>query len=244
MAQNPPPVKRVKYISGKIAQNVCTTYGSRFNFKEALEVLTGEKPYQRTFTVHREPFTQRSKFLEAATSFRWTSGTNKPVDLTEHEPEVFAGYMQCVYNGTVTLPELPDYMGDNSFKGLIMLYLLANKLNDLTTTNLVMDEIIVLSEKVREIPSSYSITLVYKSTAAGSPLRKLCRDYYVHEAMDWMLEDSDEGEFHFEFLKDVLLEFRRMSSHDTYNDERRKIGCVNREKCYYHQHNDEHPKCP
>jgi hypothetical protein len=132
--------------------------------------------------------------LEAASSARWTSGT-KPVDLTEHEPEVFETYIQCVYYGTVTSPELPSCKGDDSFKGLITLYLLADKLNDIITTNLVADEIIRTSEDLRKVPNSLCVTLAFDSTVAGSPLRKLCRDYYAHEAAVGVLEGIEEGMF-------------------------------------------------
>jgi hypothetical protein len=143
------------------------------------------------------------------------------------------------------MPELPKYAQDNgSLRPLVRLYLLADKLNDIITTNLVMDEIIRLSDELLRVPCSKFVTLAYTSTVVGSPLRKVCRDYYVHEVVDWVLEVSDEGEFPFEFLKDVLVEFRRISSHNTLDVERRKIFCVDREKCYYHQHDNEHPKCP
>src|SRR4051812_24238625 len=72
MADGPPPAKRVKYIS-KDPIHMCMTDGRRFNYKETFKVLTGEKPDQECFTVHRQPFIERSKFLEAATSSRWTS---------------------------------------------------------------------------------------------------------------------------------------------------------------------------
>lgn len=216
------------------------TNESRFNFDETFEVLTGEKPNQKCFTVHRQPFIERSKFLEAATSSRWASSTKKPVDLTDHEPEAFASYMQCVYHGSVVVPELPKHAGRFCLEGLVTLYLLADKLNDFITTNLVTDEIIRMSEELREIPNMACVTLAFNSTVVGSPLRRLCRDYYAHEAAVGVLESIEEGMLPFNFVKFVLLEMERLA--------RSKVGCmrlkcVNREECHYHQHDDEHPKC-
>jgi hypothetical protein len=185
--------------------------------------------------LHREPFARRSKFLKAASSDRWTSG--EPVDLTEHEPEVFASYMKCVYYGSVTVPELPGHVADNPFKGLITLYLLADKLNDAITANLVADEIIHMSEELDKIPNSVCVNLAFQSTVIGSPLRKLCRDYYAHEATVGVLEDIEGGSFPSRFVKHVLLECERLAKTSG------KVKCVNREKCYYHQHDHEHPKC-
>lgn len=219
------------------------TNESRFNFDETFEVLTGEEPNQKCFTVHRQPFTERSKFLEAATSSRWASGTNKPVDLTEHEPEVFTSYMQCVYHGSVTVPELHRYAGLGCLEDLITLYLLADKLNDFITTNLVADEIIRMSEEVQRVPNSTCVTLAFESTVVASPLRRLCRDYYAHEATVGVLERMKEGVYPFHFVKHVLLEVDRLVRKKAPNDGCARVNCVNREKCYYHQHDDEHPKC-
>jgi hypothetical protein len=243
MADTPPPAKRVKYIFKDPEPIASITNRSRFNFNEIFEVLTGEKPNQKCFTVHRQPFTERSKFLEAATSSRWTSGTKKPVDVTEHAPEVFASYMQCIYHGSVSVPELPEYSDDNCLGGLIALYLLADQLNDVITANLVIDETMRASEEFRRLPHNSDLTLVYESTIAGNPLRKLCRDYYVYEARASLLEDFEEDVLPFQFVKDVLLEFENLASDNVPYFGRGKTKCVKRERCYYHRHDDEHPRC-
>lgn len=213
------------------------TNRSRFDFNETFEVLTGEQPNQKSFTVHRQPFTERSKFLEAASSSRWNSGTSKPVDLTEHKPEVFASYMQCVYHGSVPIPELPNREEGKSLRGLVMLYLLADKLDDTTTANLVIDEMIRASEELRVTPCELDVALVYESTVAGSRLRKLCRDYYVNEVSNFDMWEIHKGRLPFQFLQDVILEFARLSGRCS------KVKCVDRDKCYYHQHDDEQPEC-
>lgn len=171
------------------------------------------------------------------------------VDLPGHDPKTFDSYMQCVYFGTVTAPDLPEYAGTNSITGLIALYLLADKLEDLTTANLTIDEIIKLSEESKIIPSRRAIALAYKSTVAGSPLRKLCRDYCVHEASYEYTEDLRKVELPREFLHDVLLEFKKIALRSGPRGQCKSPDdvfwnrCVDREKCYYHQHNKGHPKC-
>ena len=143
----------------------------------------------------------------------------------------------------MTVPELPGHTEDNPFKGLIALYLLADKLNEIITTNLVADEIIRTSEALHMIPSTSCVTLAFNSTIEGNPLRRLCKDYYVHEAAVGVLENLKEGQLPFQFIKEVLLELDRMTRHATPYDQRTKVGCVDREQCYYHQHDDDHPKC-
>ena len=150
--------------------------------------------------------------------------------------------MQCVYLGSVTVPALPeDYDGD--FGGLFALYLLADKLNDAITSNLVIDGILRMSEEVRRVPNGVAITQAYGSTVAGSSLRKLCRDYYVYEATTEVLENMHEDSFPFQFSQDVMLEFARLARNKTPYDGRVKVKCFDRGRCYYHRHDDEHPKC-
>jgi hypothetical protein len=151
--------------------------------------------------------------------------------------------MQCVYHGSVPVPEVLDDEAGRSLRDLITLYLLADKLNDTTTANLVMDEIIRVSEELGKIPNYPEVAQVYESTVAGSPLRRLCRDYYVYEAASSELEDIHEGTLPFQFLQDVILEFERHTNDQGPDKRRSKVQCVDREKCYYHQHDDEHPKC-
>lgn len=141
------------------------------------------------------------------------------------------------------MPEIPGYSDKDSLAALIVLYLLADKLNDVPTTNLVMDEIIMLSGEVPNLPCSDSVTLAYNSTGARSPLCKLCRDYYVNEAKRAHLGRIHQGRFPFQFLQDVVLEFASLATGDGPDDQRTYVNCVDREKCYYHQHDDQHPRC-
>lgn len=126
---------------------------------------------------------------------------------------------------------------------LITLYLLADKLKDIITANLVISEIMRVSEEWRRVPNDDEVTLAYKSTTTGNPLRRMFRDYYIHEAWDILLEELEDGELPFQFVKDVLLEYKRLAKSQTPHDEQNKVKCVDREKCYYHQHDGEHPRC-
>ena len=243
MVDAPPPAKRARYNFKGPRQITYVTNRNRYNFKDTFEVLAGEQPNQQRFIVHRELFVKRSKFLEAASSSRWTCGVNKPVDLTEHEPEIFDSYMQCVYLGSVTAPELPNHAGGKALGSLVMLYLLAEKLKDVATTNLVIDEIMWASEEHHELPCDADVTLAYTSTVAGNPLRNLCRDYYVYEAPPDELVDIHRGKFPSQFLQDVILELKRLATEKEPGDRRRMVRYVMREKCCYHQHDDEHPRC-
>lgn len=212
----------------------------RSKFSQTFEVLVGQKPKQRCFTVHKDIFCRRSAFLKAATSICWTSGVQRAVDLTDHDPDVFDAYMQCVYIDNVVMSDVDE---------LVPLYLLADKLNDLTTANLTMDEILRLSDESRYILNKSSVRLAYDFTTAGNPLHTICRDYYVHDCAPDEFLSAQKAELPYEMVLDVALEFSRLAQQKGsrgqhgYKDDIFQVACVTREKCHYHQHNDDHPKC-
>jgi hypothetical protein len=83
------------------------------------------------------------EYLWARSRTKRPEGLPRPIlsiDLTDHDPETFNSYMQCVYGAGVTSPDRPCD-ADDPLPDLFPLYLLADKLNDLITTNLTMEEI-------------------------------------------------------------------------------------------------------
>jgi hypothetical protein len=93
-------------------------------------------------------------------------------------------------------------------KFLVDLYLLADKLIDPNSANMAIDALIDVIEERSEYLGAALIHLVYESTAADSPLRRLVRDYSM---VDGTTSTSNSGyfqsnEFPYDFIKDVLLE--------------------------------------
>lgn len=76
-----------------------------------------------------------------------------------------------------------EYSGSDTeqFDLLIKVYFLADKLQDPSTANAVIDEIVDFGEETRQMPSVQAINLAYRSTVHGHPLRKLLRDCYVYD---------------------------------------------------------------
>jgi hypothetical protein len=70
------------------------------------------------------------------------------------------------------------WRGDDPLYKLFRLYLLTNELNDLVTTNLMVDEIVQLSGEKKLHPGLKSTELAYKLTVPGNP--NLCYP-------DWIL---------------------------------------------------------
>ena len=128
------------------------------------------------------------------------------------------------------------------------LYLLADRLRDVETANLVMDALIHFREKHNKIFDTDTICRVYDSTAHGNPLRKLMRDECVYETNSAAYMCLHVEPRHPEFFRDVMVEFLRLRDvnltkkiEDVYqlHDKHSR----NIDKCHYHQHSETYPRC-
>jgi hypothetical protein len=165
--------------------------------------------------------------------------------------------MSCVYFGQEGLKHYADDIKSTGeanrvnkanfgFQQLIRVYLLADRLQDLVTTNVVIDEIMRFSDISGRIPCSDNFNHVYDHTTPHSPLRALMRDFWIYE----MDEEYDQAldALPKDFMHDVLREFLRVKrdgKHATvkkaFNRDLRADTKAN--TCFYHQHNDKHRKC-
>lgn len=106
------------------------------------------------------------------------------------------------------------HIEDNSktLISLIDLYLLADKLIDPTTANLVIDQLVSFVSKEPWVPSSVVVKRVYKSTVDGNPLRKFLRDTCLHQAdvTSWGKTAKGSWGLPHEFLQDLLIELARL----------------------------------
>ena len=137
--------------------------------------------------------------------------------------------------------EAVNRLSDTGSKALIKLYLLADKLQDLATANMVIDELMDFVAKAAQIPRYAPTSLAYNSTAGNNPLRALLRDYWVYQMPTDGADLLKANNFPKDFLRDVAAEFMllRLGKATTQDCKRDKCS----EKCLYHQHDDEHPQC-
>jgi hypothetical protein len=223
----------------------------RYDLNPTFDVVVGSE----TFSLHTNIFTERSEFFRAARKPEWLGrNPKKPVDLEDEDPEVFNGYMNCVYVGKGSLKHYVDAVQSCSevdrnnnvnagFNELIQVYLLADKLQDLSTANMIIEEIKQFSDNVDRVPSDGCYTYVYSNTTPHNPLRKLMRDFWMHEMNPAHHRSADD--LPRALMEDILLEFMRIKDqdwnaivHNAFTRVHTKI-----DRCYYHQHNDKHPRC-
>jgi hypothetical protein len=158
-------------------------------------VLVGATSDQQSSTVYHDIATKRSDFFRVARSSRWTD-PKKPTELVDDQPSAFHAYLHCLYFdekvflGRKTEAHAADNSNDNSssssqvgetMRFVLDLYILADKLLDPTTANIVMDKIIRHLEKKHWTLDHTTVVHVYASTADGSLLRNVVRDWYIQD---------------------------------------------------------------
>lgn len=192
----------------------------RYDLDSTFNVLVGSK----TFSLYTAVFTERSEFFRAARKPEWLAeDPEKAVDLKDKYSELFNTYINCVYFGREVLQTYADECTSCSesdratkivigFRALARLYLLADKLQDLTTANMAIDEFMSLSDVVQRVHSSQD-SYVYSHTPPNSPLRVPMRDYCLYEhntspAAKWV-ERLPRG-----LINDIMLEVLRIKETD------------------------------
>jgi len=253
-----PPTKRVKYVARRPtipALRERFADQCRYDFSQSFDVLVG--PEKKRFSVYYNILTKRSRFLQAARSSRWTKDSQRPTDLTDFDPEVFSNYLRLVYTGEIFQPEQLGEDGwaeatetafNSDLSELIKLYELADKLEDLTSVNLIMDEFLASYQEAWRMFIPSVTTQIYQHTPSNSPLRTVVRDVILFHTNPTFYED-DGGckQYPVELLLDVLREDAKIKDRNRSNQktiaELYDVKISDFDKCHYHQHHDGHPKC-
>lgn len=193
--------------------------------------------------MHKNILSQRSPFFKAATSGRWNSPDNfKPVEMEDDDPHIFDAYLQAIYQDTIILDD--DGGPAPYFEALVRLYAMTDKLCDLRTANLTMDEFMRYSDKLGVIPTPVLVAFIYEHSSEQSPLRRLMVGYHVLE----LSPDGVQGLeplpqlFPTSFLK-RYLELKKGNHAETVKATFHKVVSKSMPKYEYHQHDDTCPPC-
>ena len=150
----------------------------------------------------------------------------------------------------------PEYeLADLHHEAMIKLYVLADKLQDVVTANMVVDNIERFFNTTQVHPGKSPISAVYQSTVEGNPLRKLMRNVWFYDTRGACQFRLHESGFPNDFLHDFMKECVRVNvgiQGDNFNKfldvASNDCGIVPPERavpceCRYHQHDDEHLFC-
>ena len=199
-----------------------------YTLAEKVEVLIG--PARVKFHVVKELIRRRSKFFEAGLMERWRSD-DTPIDLSDDGvgPAAFDVYLECVY---YNIPRTAIAM-PNPFPCLIEGFIVADKLVDIESMNILMDAIV--AERDHAPFTSRDIEVIFENTPASSPLRKLVVDGYLFKG-----RKRDAEDFGDDTPRDLLLEIGKAYLRRDSKRLRKEYN-QSRLKCRYHQHDEEHP---
>lgn len=279
---------------------------SRYDLANFFYVLVGKAPGpQQRFPVHHDVLTSHSEFFRAARSACWLQDPEKPVDLTDVDPELFSLYLNCVYFGaravraepletlmkqedastkskeiadtekemtlrqqsSMDIFDRPEKDCATAWKAtdnwetsekniqahkqndrLLKVYFFAERLQDLKTTNTIMDELVRLGEVARINPGFRLVRSIYAATRHGNPLRRLVRDNYVQDSFSAHHLGLHVEVLPSDFYRDMAVEFLRLRGdrstkavQDVYRIGAIEHNCT-RDRCHYHQHDDKHPR--
>lgn len=177
-----------------------------------------------------------------------------PTDLSDTDPSTFQDYLKLVYTGEFDEPdtEIPRSTKDCSpaerdviliasesyFQKLASLYVLADKLQDSTSANSVMDRLLIFSDASNFLIPAPTLAWVYEHTPQNSFLRKMVRDVYIYETREGNF-DEGEPELPNELYREIARENRRliiMNGKEKVQDVYRRRILDKWTKCHYHQH--------
>lgn len=233
-------------------------YHDSLNFAEHVDVIVGEN--QQHFAVIKNEICARSEFFKAACSDRWN--TNKPIEpivvkLPDDDPHIFDIYLCCLYKDRVDIGDeeglLPGEDGelcdaDRSEQRLARAYVLADKLRDVVSANLFIDNLINFYVTGERSADEAATDVVANNTAIESPLRKLFIDSLSCEATAETIKGICNREtipraFICEILAKMADVVEELYWHKTWEEVFDYDFLSKQSKCSCHQHDDLHPAC-
>jgi hypothetical protein len=121
-----------------------------------------------------------SGFFKAALKVEWAEGQTRTVKLPEEDPETVTFYLDFLYGKGLPKYSVKGQSDNESHRILAELYALGEGRLDSKIQNATLKEILRLTKVgKRYYPDYPAIDIIYKSTTATFPTRRLLVDVYV-----------------------------------------------------------------
>jgi hypothetical protein len=154
---------------------------------------------RQPFTVHKKIIAARSRFFKAVTAEPWGQyGHRHSIELVDDDPQTFSDYLQCIYRNYA-----PEVTNKTQLDSCINICLLADKLADKKTMDLVTDAMRNVDLDRTLFPEPHQIQGVWERSKLSSPLRRLMVDFTVLLAG----EEGLPADFLAEMPRELLCEF-------------------------------------
>jgi hypothetical protein len=193
------------------------------SYQGFVQVAVGKEQHLQVFDVHEYLITARSPFFRKVMSGNWQEAKDRLVKLPEDDPAIFQLYVHLLYTNMLAVIPNPGLAKDDSMEEvsrLAKLYVLAEKLQDIETKDLVVEAMLLGSREIRKdgqcyAPGPEAVGAIYAGTMPGSPMRRLYVDIYTYRANSiWLSKNS--GDWPSEFVHELALELldKRKTSAD------------------------------
>ncbi|KAF2704126.1 hypothetical protein K504DRAFT_450879 [Pleomassaria siparia CBS 279.74] len=174
---------------------------------ELVVVLVGTRTCQEMFMVYKTLLCNRSPFFKVALNGNWAESQDRTVILPHDDAEVFELWLHMVYTGRLRTKTTKADHGEE-YARLLRVYVLAEKLLDVESKNLVAEAVISKTRENGEYtyPSGSLVSILYDGTSAGDPMRRFLVDCHVqcpkHDCIA-----TDEKNRHPDFMHELVLAY-------------------------------------
>jgi hypothetical protein len=222
---------------------------ARLDFNNILEIRVGD---EGCFLVPVNRITERSKVLRGHYLRQATlDGDEIPIIyLPKEDRFLFDIYLQVVYQNEVILPLSVDEAQDPhwSVRAMIRTYMLAERLEDTTSCNIIIDDLIEFYSYHELALNGEDWKLIFDGDYKGSILRKLAVDFCVIATQPDFLK-TQLNQMPLEMAIDCVGKFADLRREMLMQVDRDETPytittLMNLDLCErYHQHNESCPPC-
>ncbi|GAB7338110.1 hypothetical protein MBLNU457_4469t1 [Dothideomycetes sp. NU457] len=210
----------------------------RMSFDDMVTIKVGFE--EKVFMAPRNVLCQ-SPFFKAALSDTWED-SKEGFTMPEDDVDAFAAYLQWAFSGQVIVcdDELTTDIAGVFYNRLVELYILADKIHDIALQNKVVDQFQAILNRVKRIPWQETTQRLFTGAPEDCMLQKLILDRLTYKLNPTGF-CVDEVRANPEVYAKVLMAMatqQRMQGGLQWGLPRDRL-----ERCYYHVHDDDNPRC-
>ena len=175
---------------------------------------------------------------------RWLNDS-RLVLLPEDDAFLFNIYLSCLYNNDVDIGDTGEEWPNETFNSLdsrtyerlVKSWVLADKLGDVMSANMLMDEYIRSTDERKTLPPAELVGYVARTLPSEAPFHRLFTDYFLFSVNSkTLLSSLSHRSIPRAFLLTLLEEKTALCKGSHHQD-------TSYDKCRYHIHSEKHPYC-
>ena len=208
---------------------------------DIVSIIVGSE--KRRFMAHGSVLGHSSSFFRAALDKAWKEGKARVIELPDDDVDLFHRYLHFLHtkrlpcNPVAAATHTEFDVHEKEFELLARMYVLAEKLQDDTMRNAIIDGFIAKgslrdSEGTRWFATNEDVDIIYRGTGQGSHMRRLLVDMHVSSGhARWLEDEINNAEFTLDLSRKLLDIVAREVPRQAY-------GRIIYRNCEYHYHED------